>query len=54
MMGTSFSVTEATRCTPPRKTKAEATATTAPMIQGECRRRCRRSDRWSWTEPYSR
>lgn len=25
MMGTSFSVTEATRCTPPRKTKAEAT-----------------------------
>lgn len=34
MMGTSFSVTEATRCTPPRKTKAEATATTAPMIQG--------------------
>ena len=34
MIGTSFSVTEATRWTPPRKTKAAATATTMPMVQG--------------------
>ena len=33
MMGTSFSVTEATRWMPPRKTKAEAAATTRPMTQ---------------------
>ena len=33
MRGTSFSVTAASRCTPPRKMKAQMTTSTRPMTQ---------------------